>query len=290
MQTSETLVSTQWLAAELDNPDLRIVDSTVYLERNPHGYGYLYESGRAKWEGGHIPGAQFLDLIDELSDPAAEVRFMMPAAERFAEAIGRYGIGDGHQIVVYSTGSVMWATRLWWMFRSVGCRRVAVLDGGFAKWTAEGRPVTTAVRRFPPAHFTAHSEPARWADKAEMLATMDDAATCTINALPPDTYSGKINTYGRAGHIPGSHSVYYGDLLDSADGTFRPLASLKPKFEASGAFAKKRVIVYCGGGISATMDAMALTLAGHPNVAIYDGSMSEWVRDPALPLSLGESP
>jgi thiosulfate/3-mercaptopyruvate sulfurtransferase len=290
MQTSDTLVSTEWLAARLDDPDLRVVDSSIYLERNPNGFGYLYESGRSKWAESHIPGAQFLDLVDELSDTRGQVRFMMPAPERFAEALGRHGIGDGHQIVIYTTGMVMWATRLWWMLRSVGCRNVAVLDGGFAKWTAEGRPVTAEIRRYPATRFTARPEPRRWADKVEMLATIGNADVCTINALSPETYNGKLNTYGRPGHIPDSHNVFYGDLLEPSTGAFKPVAELRPKFEAIGAFAKPRVVVYCGGGISATMDAMALTLAGHPDIAIYDGSMGEWVLDPALPLSLGDTP
>lgn len=290
MQTSDTLVSTEWLAAKLEDPALRIVDSSVFLERNPNGFGYRYESGRAQWAERHVPGAQFLDLIDELSDTRGQVRFMMPAAERFAETVGRHGLGDEHQIVIYATGMVMWATRLWWMFRAVGCHKVAVLDGGYSKWIAEGRPVTAEQRRFPPARFTARPDPRRWADKSEMLATIGSEAVCTINALSPETYNGTLNTYGRPGHIPGSHSVFYGDLIDPANGTFRPIAELKPKFEAVGAFARPRAIVYCGGGISATMDAMALTLAGHPDVAIYDGSMGEWVLDPSLPLILGDTP
>jgi thiosulfate/3-mercaptopyruvate sulfurtransferase len=123
-----------------------------------------------------------------------------------------------------------------------------------------------------------------------MLKAMTDPAVCTINALSPEVYRGDKNMYGRAGHIPGSHNVFYNTLLNPADGTFLPPADLKLRFDEVGAFGRPRVIAYCGGGISATMDALALTLAGHPDIAVYDGSMMEWVADPALPLHCGATP
>ncbi len=287
MKMPAYLVGTDWLARELGAEDLSILDSTVFLHPNPDGYGYTTESGRAKFEAEHIPGAQFVDLIEAFSDTSTDVKFMMPPAARFCALAGALGVGDGRRIVVYSSGSPMWATRLWWMFRSVGCEDVAVLDGGLAKWRREGRPVSSAVTAPLPASLTPHPRPALWADREAVRAAIGDGGICTINALSPAVYAGEKNTYGRAGHIPGSVNVFYDSLIDANDGSFLPPVRLKPLFEAVGAFAKPRVICYCGGGISATMDALALTLCGHRDVAVYDGSMWEWVTDPALPLKLG---
>ncbi len=287
MQIEGPLVSTDWLAARLDAPGLRVLDATVFLHVNPDGPGYIPESGRAKWGEAHVPGAQFVDLLQTFSDPNAKVRFMMPSAERFCELAGALGVGDDSAVVVYSAGSPMWATRLWWMFRSVGGDNCAVLDGGWEKWQREGRPVTAATSAFPPARLTPRPRPGLWAGQDDVLRAMQNPAVCTINALSPEVYRGDKNMYGRPGHIPGSHNVFYNTLLDPADGTYLPVDRLKACFAAVGAFARPRVIFYCGGGISATMDALGLVLAGHPDVAVYDGSMMEWVADPALPLKLG---
>ena len=287
MQLPAPLVSTDWLAAQLTQPGLRLLDATVFLHINPDGAGYIPESGRAKWAEGHIAGTQFVDLLGEFSDQTAAVRFTMPSAAQFCARAGALGVGDDATVVVYSSGSPMWATRLWWMFRSVGFDRCAVLDGGLARWLAEGRPVTTATRSYPAATLTPRPRPALWASQRDVLQAIDDAGVCTINALSPAVYNGEKNMYGRPGHIPGSRNVFYDSLLQADTGTFREPAALKPLFEAVGAYEKPRVICYCGGGISATMDALALVMTGHPDIAVYDGSMMEWVADPALPLKLG---
>ena len=281
------LVSTDWLADHLDAPPLRVLDATVFLHVNPDGPGYTTESGRAKWQENHVPGAQFVDLIEAFSDTTSPVRFTMPSPAEFCRRAGALGVGDDTDVVIYSTGSPMWATRLWWMFRSVGFDRCAVLDGGFARWQAEGRPVTQAAASLPVATLTPRPRPALWANRDDMLRTMDDAQVCTINALSPAVYSGEKNMYGRPGHIPGSQNVFYDSLLDQATGCWLPPARLKPLFDAVGALGKPKVICYCGGGISATMDALALTLCGHQDIAVYDGSMMEWVADDTLPLKLG---
>ncbi len=287
MKVPGFVVDTTWLEAALGAPNMCIFDATVFLHLNPDGRGYVPESGREKFAAAHIPGAQFIDLLREFSDPKAKVRFMMPTPARFCELAGKYGVGDDSCVVTYSSGTPMWATRLWWMFRSVGFDNCAVLDGGLDKWQREGRPTTDAPAEMASASLTPRPRPNLWADKDDMLRAMSDSAVCTINALSPAVYSGEKNMYGRPGHIPGSRNVFYDTLLDPAEGTFLPPALLKARFDAVGAFERPRVIVYCGGGISATMDALGLTVAGHPNVAVYDGSMMEWVADPALPLKLG---
>jgi thiosulfate/3-mercaptopyruvate sulfurtransferase len=290
MKISTPLVSSEWLASNLTNPVLRVFDATVFLHVNKDGPGYIPESGRAKWMQAHIPEAGFLDLISEFSDPDANVRFMMPSATRFAMLAGNLGIGDDTAVVLYSAGSVMWSTRAWWMLRSIGFDNVAVLDGGWEKWQRENRPTSNQQTTYPPAQLTPRYRAERWADKADVVRAMADPTVCTINALSPEVYSGEKNMYGRPGHIPGSHNVFYNTLLDSNDGTFLKPAALRDRFAAIGAIEHPRVIAYCGGGISATMDALALTLIGHPNVAVYDGSMMEWVADTALPLVNGAAP
>jgi thiosulfate/3-mercaptopyruvate sulfurtransferase len=290
MKLSSPIVSTQWLADRLDTPGLRIFDASVYLTVNPDGPGYISESGRSRWESAHIPGAGFLEMLTEFSDNSSGVGFMAPAPARFAELAGQQGIGDDSTVVIYSGQTMMWAARMWWMLRTIGFTNAAILDGGWEKWEREQRPVASGPQAYPRAVLTARPQPKMWADKAEVLQAMHAPGVCTINALQPDVYNGEVNRYGRPGHIPGSQNVYYNSLLDPADGTYLPPAQLKERLEAAGALARPRVIVYCGGGVSACLDAVALTMVGHPDVAVYDGSMMEWVLDPSLPLILGDEP
>ena len=280
------LVSTDWLGAHLDDEDLRVFDVTVHLRPSTPG-PYTVESGRADYEAAHIPGAGFLDIGRDLSDPDSKLGFTMPSPDYLARALGAAGIGPGSRVVAYTTTTPMWATRLWWMLRACGFDNAAVLDGGLPKWRAEGRPVEAGAESFPPASLSLSAQPGAWADKAAVLAAIDDGAVCTINALSPSMHSGEAAaSYGRKGHIKGSRNVPYAALL-KADGTYRDDADLRALFAAVGALERPRVICYCGGGISATMDALALTRLGHADVAVYDGSMSEWTRDPDLPMETG---
>jgi thiosulfate/3-mercaptopyruvate sulfurtransferase len=281
------LVSTAWLAERLDDPDLRLFDVTVHLRPTTPG-PYTVESGRADYTAAHIPGAAFLDLPGDLSDPEAGLPFTMPPVDRLARALGAAGVKRGARVVAYSSVTPMWATRLWWMLRASGFDEVAVLDGGLGKWRAEGRPVERGERRYAPGNLALSARPGAWADKAAVLAAIEDGAVCTINALSPSVHRGEGETnYGRKGHIKGSRNVPYAALLE-ADGTFRDEPELRALFEAVGALERRRVICYCGGGISATMDALALTRLGHANVAVYDGSLSEWSREPDLPMETGQ--
>ncbi|WP_293676432.1 sulfurtransferase [uncultured Phenylobacterium sp.] len=282
------LISGDWVQAHLEDPDVRIFDATVHLLPASPG-PYRIESGRSDYEAAHIPGAAFLDLATDLSDPNSALRFTRLAAGPFARALGEAGIGPGMRVVIYSTTTPMWATRLWWMLRAAGFADAAVLDGGLARWIAEGRPVETGARRYPPAELSLTDQPGAWADKSEVLSAIGDGSVCTINALSPSVHSGEAAiSYGRKGHIKGSRNVPYAALLDS-EGRYRSDADLRSLFEAVGAFGRDRVICYCGGGISATMDALALTRLGHPSVAVYDGSMSEWAADPQSPMETGVS-
>lgn len=280
------LVSTEWVQAQLGDPDLRVFDATVHLRPATPG-PYRIESGRADYEAAHVPGAAFVDLAGDLSDPRSPLSFTRLPADRLARALGAAGIAPGVRVVAYSTTTPMWATRLWWMLRAAGFEDVAVLDGGFARWTAEGRPVEAGARHYPSADLTLVEQPGAWADKAAVLSAIGDGGVCTINALSPGVHSGEsAMNYGRKGHIKGSRNVPYAALLDP-DGRFRDDEELRALFSDIGAFERSRVICYCGGGISATMDALALTRLSHPSVAVYDGSMSEWTRDPDLPMETG---
>jgi len=184
----------------------------------------------------------------------------------------------------------MWATRLWWLLRSAGHERCAVLDGGFAKWCSEGRPTSADPCSYPASTFKADLRESHWASKQEVLASIGDGSVCTINALPSAIHTGEAQMgYARSGRIAGSDNVPFHLLLDSEAGVFKSPTELREHFAKTGAFERERVINYCGGGIAATLNAMALTLAGHPNVAVYDGSLNEWSADADLPMQTGET-
>lgn len=290
MNIEGALVSTDWLAKSLERPDLRIYDTTVYLQVMVDGSGYQANSGHEAWAQAHIPGAGFLDLIEEFSDDTNFTPFMMPPPREFCDRAAKNGIGDDCLVVLYNDGAPMWSTRAWWMFRSVGFDNVVVLDGGWQKWRREGRPTNDDMPTYAPSNLSSNPRPQMWADKNAMLEIVKNGSACTLNALSPDVYSGRINRYGRPGHIPGSHNVFYDKLVDPDTGTFLSRELLIKQFSDSGSLEAERVVIYCGGGISATMDALALHVAGHNNIAIYDGSMSEWIKDELLPLNLGDTP
>lgn len=289
MNLNGALVTTDWLADNLGQAQLRVFDTSISLQVKADD-GYVVDSGYERWRDAHIPGAGFLDLAKEFTDQSTDIPFTMPPPQQFCERAAAHGISDDSVVVLYNDGMPMWATRAWWMFRSVGFENVAVLDGGWQKWLAENRTVDNIVPDHPRGKLTVAARPEMWADKNDMLRIMQDRSACTLNALPLDVYNGERNRYGRAGHIPGSHSVFCGRLIDPDAGTFLPIEALREQFRDSGALEAERAIVYCGGGISATVDALALHLAGHRNIAIYDGSMSEWVKDESLPLTLGDKP
>jgi thiosulfate/3-mercaptopyruvate sulfurtransferase len=285
----EALVSTAWLAAHLTDADLRIFECTTWLRPAGPDAGVPYhpQAGRADYEAGHIPGAGFLDLPGELSRQDAAVAFMMLPAEQFAEVMGRHGIGEGTRVVVYSRDRAMWATRVWWMLHVMGFA-AAVLDGGFEKWVAEGRPVSTDPCRYPPATFTAAPQPALMLDKDAVLRAIDDPASCLVNTLSSADFRGEApSRYGRPGRIPGSVNLPWPDLTDPDSGTFIALEQARARLAAIGADRADRVVCYCGGGISATEALFLLHRLGHDNLALYDASMAEWARDEALPIERG---
>ncbi|MEZ5557269.1 MAG: sulfurtransferase [Pseudomonadales bacterium] len=285
------LIEPEALAARLADArasgNLRVLDATVFLV--PAKTGYRAESGLEKYQEGHVPGAAFMDLIQAFSDTSTGLGFSLPTADALATALGALGVGNDDDVVLYATGHMMWATRAFWLLRYAGHDRVAVLNGGFAAWRDAGLPVETGSASYPQATYVAQPRPALFVDKAAMLDAMGAAGVCTVNALSPAVYEGTgDHHYGRRGHIPGSRNLFYDQLMDGQ--RFRPADELRAALGTTGMLDAERVITYCGGGISATIDAFACLLVGKESVAVYDGSMSEWVRDEALPLVTGSAP
>jgi thiosulfate/3-mercaptopyruvate sulfurtransferase len=281
------LIEPEALHQLLGNGNLKVFDATVHLV--PAEKGYRAESGLADYENAHVPGAAFLDQIRAVSDTTTGLGFSLPEAGALQEGLRSVGINSGDRVVLYSTGHMMWATRAWWLLHYAGLDNVSVLNGGFAGWQAAGLATESGSSTFEPGNVTVSIRPDRFVDQAQVLKAIGDSAVCTVNALAPDVYSGESKmSYGRKGHITGSVNVHYDELLDG--GRFRPVDELRASLAAKGLLDAQRVIAYCGGGISATIDAMACLLVGKEEVAVYDGSMSEWVRDERLPMTLGDTP
>jgi thiosulfate/3-mercaptopyruvate sulfurtransferase len=279
-------------AAELaglqsSDPSLRVLDATVFLV--PAKTGYRAESGHERYREAHIPGAAFMDLIREFADTSTGLGFTLPSPEALAQSLGALGVSQDHRVVVYSSGHMMWATRAFWMLRYAGHERVSVLNGDLIAWQDAGGALTAGEEHYPPTRFAATPRPHLFVGLEETRAAMGDDSVCMVNALSPEVYAGTGSMhYGRRGHIPGSRNLHYDKLLDGSH--FRPGDALQEALEEAGMLQAPRVITYCGGGISATIDAFACLLCGKEEVAVYDGSMSEWVRDESLPLKEGAEP
>ena len=286
MSQPAPLITTAQLAAILGDPALRLYDCTTYNEPVPPGSDVPYRAvpGDKTFAAGHIPGADFLDLQGEFSDTSAGPLFMMPGVPQLEAAFGRHGADASKTIVLYSIGTMMWSTRFWWMLRSLGVDAL-VLDGGFDKWKDEGRPVETgAPKGYPATSFEATPRAGFFVDKTTVRARIGDPSTVIVNALGPQFHQGlEPSRYGRPGRVPGSVNVPAATLTN-ADKTLTSLADAEAKFAAQGVTRDKTVICYCGGGISATIDLLMLTQLGYDKLMLYDASMGEWARDPALPI------
>jgi thiosulfate/3-mercaptopyruvate sulfurtransferase len=283
------LVETDWLAEHLDDPHLRVIDCTMYLPDYFEKVEITTASGRANYEQAHIPGAAHVDLLAELTDHAKSGFYAaMPPAEQFSSVMSRIGVGDGTRVVLYDDFLGMFATRVWWMLRAFGFDNAAILNGGWLKWRDEGRPISTDPATYPPSTFVAVPRPELIADRDDVLAAIGDDSTCLLNALLEQEYTGDPafpHHYGRPGHIPTSVNVPFINVIDmQASNQYADPSILRGLYEGSGALASDRVITYCGGGIAASQAAYLLTLLGVENVALYDGSLTEWAADPSLPL------
>jgi thiosulfate/3-mercaptopyruvate sulfurtransferase len=284
-QNADHLVETDWLEAHLADPELRILDCHVGMSPTLTG-GIDFVPGRAEWEKGHIPGADFIDFSTELSDPASTMGFMLPPAEQFAEVMGRHGVGEGTRVVIYDELMNMWAARLWWMLRHYGFTNAAVLNGGSHKWKQEGRPLSQDVVAHAPAQFTPVRDGAPlFVGKDDVLAGITDAGTCLVDAMTSESYDGSpFPGVARPGHIASASNVPFAEVVDQNTMAYLPADQLQAKLAATSAGPDGRVITYCGAGIAASSVAFAMALVGRDNLSIYDASLFEWAADPALPM------
>ena len=278
------LVDAGWLADHLDDPDLRIFDCTTRLVPDEE-LGYRIADARDKWAAGHIPGAGYLNCQDDMCDMSHEHRFMLANPEPFAASVGALGIGDDTRVVFYSTAELFWATRAWWALYAYGFDHALVLNGGYQSWTGQGRPVSTEPYRYPPATFTPRRRDDVIMNRNDVLALLDDPDVTIVNALRAEQYAGTGGmVFGRPGRIANSANAPYPALSEMAAGTLNDPATLQDIFAASGATPDKRIVNYCGGGISATIGFFAQKLMGYDHVALYDASMQEWGFDDSLPM------
>ena len=284
-QYSEALVTCDWLETHLNDPDLVIFDCTTYLV--PHegpNRPYDIQSGKADYDEGHIPGAGYFDLQKDFSVADSPYRFTLPSAQETAATFARHGVSDGKRIVLYSRKNLQWATRFWWMLRWLGFNNVSILDGGYDKWVADGRMTSTNQCKYQAGQLSINLRPELFVGKEAVKSAIGAPETCTINALAADLHRGENPRYGRPGRVPGSVNVPATTLFNSKTMEMLPKDTVAQTFIAIGADPTKRIIVYCGGGIAATLDAFLLHELGYRDIAVYDNSLSEWATDVSLPV------
>ncbi|MBL4929560.1 3-mercaptopyruvate sulfurtransferase [Fuscibacter oryzae] len=266
----KTLVSTDWLAAHLKDPDLRLLDASWYLPD-------AGRDARAEYQAAHIPGARFFD-IDEIADLRSNLPHMAPPPEKFITRLRAMGVGDGHQVVVYDGAGLFSAARVWWLFRLMGKTDVAVLDGGFPKWKAEGREIEDMPPVIKDRHITVSRQNHLVKDVTQVAHAAKLAEAVIVDARSAPRFRGEVAEPRpglRAGHIPGAKNVPFTTVLNG-DGTMKPVAELKQVFESAGVDLSKPVITSCGSGVTAAVLSLALERMGHRNHALYDGSWAEW--------------
>ncbi len=277
----KTLVSTDWLEAHLNDPDLRILDASYYLAD-------MGRDAKAEYDAGHIPGARFFD-IDEVSDARSTLPHMAAPTEKFTSRMRALGVGDGHQVVVYDGMGLFSAARVWWNFRLMGKTDVAVLDGGFPKWTAEGRPVEDMPPHIRDRHITVQRHAALVKDVTQVASASKLGDWQIVDARSPGRFRGEepeVRPGLRAGHIPGSKNVHYATLLND-DGTMKRGDALRAAFDAAGVDLGKRTITTCGSGVTAAIVMLAMHRLGNADVSLYDGSWSEWGQFEQLQVETG---
>ena len=274
----DSLVSTEWLARHLGEPDLVIVDASWHMSASGR-------SGREEYLAGHIPGARFLD-IDAVSDRSNPAPHMLPSAEEFGAAMEEIGVGRDDRIVVYDNSPIRTAARGWFMLRHFGARQVAILDGGFQKWTAEGRPTEAGESAPRKARFEAQEDGAEVVTKQQILAgnhdpLLDARGKARFEGSEADPRPGIA-----AGHIPGARNLPFGSLYN-ADGTLKPPGEIRDLFADAGIDPDRPFVASCGSGVTANSLIFAAHLLGGDSARLYDGSWSEWGADPATPKVTG---
>lgn len=278
----KTLVSTDWLAAHLKDPDLRVLDGTWFMPADGR-------DARAEYALAHIPGARFFD-IDDLSDQRSELPHMAPPVEKFMSRLRAMGVGDGHQVVVYDANGLFSAARVWWLFRLMGQENIAVLDGGLPKWVAEGRETEDMEPVIRDRHMTVRRQAHMIKDVTQVSAASKLGDHEILDARSPGRFRGEEAEPReglRSGHIPGSKNVHYRELLN-ADGTMKAPDELRAVLERAGVDLKKPAITTCGSGVTAAIINLALERIGKTDHALYDGSWTEWGAFPTVPVATGD--
>ncbi|WP_299552558.1 3-mercaptopyruvate sulfurtransferase [uncultured Tateyamaria sp.] len=279
----KTLVSTDWLAAHLKDPDLRVLDASWYLPD-------AGRDARAEYEAAHIPGARFFD-IDEISDARSDLPHMAPPPEKFMSRMRAMGVGDGHQVVVYDGAGLLSAARVWWLFRLMGHRDVAVLDGGLPKWQADGHPIEDIGPVIKDRHLTARFQNHLVRDVTQVSQASKLGSTQVVDARAVGRFRGEApepREGMRPGHVPGSRNVPYDTLLND-DKTLKSPTETRAVFENAGVDLSKPIITTCGSGITAAILALALERMGHDSWSLYDGSWAEWGMSPMVPVATGDA-
>jgi thiosulfate/3-mercaptopyruvate sulfurtransferase len=275
----DSLVTAEWLAEHLDDPDLVVLDCSVIVEPTGDG-GFRTVNGRGNYEAGHIPTAGFADLKGALSDAGSTLDYAVPDPEVFAAAMAELGVGDDTRVVLYDANMSVWAARVWWMLRWIGFDNAALLDGGQDAWTSAGFELSTDPANEPVRSLSVNLRPELIVDKEEVLAAIDDDSVDLQDALPEAQYRGDMVMYARPGHIPTASNVSVMSLR-AENGQFRSTDELNAIFDSD---RSRRTITYCGGGIAASGNAFIMTRLGFDDVAVYTASLQEWASDPELPM------
>jgi thiosulfate/3-mercaptopyruvate sulfurtransferase len=283
----QLLVEPEWLAEHLNDPRVHVIDCTVHMIAQPVGASVV-ASAHPDYLKAHIPGAHYVHMVEDLSDPNGPFAYALANVEHISALLRSFGVNDGDTIVLYGAAWPQVVTRAWWVFTASGAEDVRILNGGWQGWVRAGLPVSQELPKNHEGNFQGRRVDSMLATRADVEKAMRDGSACLANALTPEQFTGTGGAhYGRPGRIPGSVSTPNRDLIDPATGRYRPMKEMSEIFEREGVLDRDRIITYCGGGIAASGASFALAMLGHQNVALYDGSLLEWSKDESLPMEVG---
>ena len=284
---SSLLVETDWLESNLENPNIRIFDCTVWLKPHPKKI-YTIVSGKKDYDEGHIPNSDFLNLED-ISLKNTPYPFMMPDIKTFDKVMSLKGVGPDTHVILYSRANIQWATRVWWMLKSMGFNNASILNGGFDRWKNQNKNISTTPITYQENKFISIPQNGLFCTKEEVLNSLTNNNISIINALRSTLHDGSEKVdYGRLGHIKNSINIPSLEMVDPDTNLYKSLEDLKIIFKNYNVLSKEKVIAYCGGGIAATNIAFVLTALGFNNITVYDASLSEWAKNNNLPMSVDE--